>query len=144
MELLQGTHTQTLTEKILAVRNPEAGEDRWEFSELEVSGFFTFCLTDVWHLRVQADYYDAFWEPVLTDLKNHDKPVEIHVTCEYTYGNESEETLKSYMRAWTEKVPGFMAIREPDESDGVPSFVHMHTTGMEVVPLEIGELDGDE
>jgi hypothetical protein len=132
-----GTHTIELTEKVAAARNPSAGPDRWEFSEISVSGFFTFGLTDVWHLRVQDDYYDSFWAGILDALRDHHDPVEIHVYVDYVYGSETEDTIKQYMREWVHRYPGFLTVREPDEAGSFPSFVHMHYRGFEIKPLEV-------
>jgi hypothetical protein len=126
-----------VTERIAAARDLEAGPDKWAFSETELSGFFKFCLTDVWALRIQADYYSEFWADILKALKDEKGPVEIRANVLYHIGKEDESTIKQYMQRWVGLKTGFLAVREADEPDGVPQFVHMTLEGFEIKPLEV-------
>jgi hypothetical protein len=127
-----------VTERIVAARDRQAGPERWAFSEHEVSGFFTFCLTDAWASRIQADYYQEFWDELLQALKGEDGPLEIELDIHYNIGKEDEDTIKQYMQRWVDLGSGFLAVRQSDNpSEETPQFVHMTLNGFKLKPLEV-------
>jgi hypothetical protein len=141
LELSQGTHSvEDVVETIAAARNPDKGKDSWEFSEVQVSAFWKFALTDAWTLRVQSDYYEEFWAELLAALKNERGPVQIEVTCKYHVGRESQETIKQYMPRWVELKTGLIHVKQEEEGDEHPQFVHMHMVSFDIAPLraEVG------
>jgi hypothetical protein len=124
-------------ETIAAARNPEKGKDAWEFSEVQVSAFWKFALTDAWALRVQSDYYEEFWAEMLAALKEIKGPVQIEVTCQYHVGREAQETIKQYMPRWVGLKTGLIHVKQEDENDEAPQFVHMHMEKFNIEPLRV-------
>lgn len=138
MEQSEATHSvEDVVEVIAAARNPEKDEGAWEFSEVQVSAFWKFALTDAWTLRVQSDYYEEFWAELLTLLKDEKGPVQIEITCQYHVGRESQETIKQYMPRWVALKTGLIHVKQEEDGDEKPQFVHMHMASFKIEPLRV-------